>query len=447
MDPARLKPREPVVDDSDDESSDDDQGASSTAPPRRKIIKPKKASVKKQDDDEPQAAEGDDETVTDAANELAKTAVSKALHLYQFSTATSASSYELELQKYVNDRFFRIGREIKAGSTSETIYNKLIALDKKAGGDTQKVSFYLQVNRPLRLDKYHARSVIIALAHFLNEKAYLPTAVYIIGETHILCTKQDKPIGNVYLQVISADGDIIQVPSIYGDGNGDPNKSILVKLNAIIAANSKTNIISLMRDRSHTIVPFKNDYLNFLNFLRAIIEVARYLYRGESPSLNALPIGTAQQRSSELLTDGHVTLTQVYGMDSEFYKKYTDVKPNQWGKDAKGKVRPVNASDAASVFRASYGAVTGLNLAINVDEVKKKIRRINETYNESYHPSKSYHLIEGARLHRVNLAEEYGSGSESDDGDYSDDDMAASKTAVAKLPPLPTDAKKVAAPT
>lgn len=57
----------------------------------------------------------------------------------------------------------------------------------------------------------------------------------------------------------------------------------------------------------------------------------------------------------------------------------------------------------------------------NHDEVLNKATRINRKYPERYHGFYGKFVMEGANLQKQKLKEEYGSGGESSDSDYSDD--------------------------
>jgi hypothetical protein len=385
------------------------------------------------------------------------------------ATPDNVRKQEVEVQKYVHDRFFRFKKPFKTNSKSKEIYDRLVGVDgrseqevkgsskaalleniskfKPIGSDAKLAAIFYLKER-IVLDGYSSRSVVIALSKFLNEKGYIPTAVYQIGNTHILCLSVNN-FGKVLLQTITEQATVSRNPTVYGDGEAD--KSMFQQLEVVAKNAEGINIHGLLRPTSVSIGSLGNldvaPYLGFLdklNFLRTVMEVARYSFRPQQGSgdLDELPIGVSQQRTSQLLIEGEIKVHKAYGLDKEIYS----------GSSMRYdfKVRRDMSSPDCTVHKSPFGVVTGTSLKDNIDEVENKTHRINGKYNQRYSIfaaevtddvsvddakdnglpkpllKKDHHsVIEGPTLLRSKLAEEYGSGGESDHSNYSDQEAEA----------------------
>lgn len=402
------------------------------------------------------AAIADDEA--SASEEEQEAAPAPTLFLYELSSKTQAKRQEIINQGYVNDRFFRMipGKGMKSGSDSKKIYNLLVALPPfnstpllekskpRAQGNwtpqAKKVVLECLASRKFPLDGYSSRSVIIALKEYLKTHRCMPTVVYTIGNTHILCISSptsEQP-GNINLQTISDRGNLVFSDTIYGDKVSD-------KLTSLVSGyGGRTQMYAILRQNSKKIGTVGNTTLDQINFLRAVIEVARYSCGDHLRKLNGsqsevFPIGIAQSRTSQLLIDDKITTSEAYGLDSS--KKYYRGKMlvPEWD-SATRRYEKVEA-EKSEIYKAPFGVVTGKDIKNNLIEVQSKIARINEKYHDVYHAefasATSCYMIPGNKLFRKKLAEEFGSGNESSGGDYSDEGPSAwskQKTKLRKVP-------------
>lgn len=341
--------------------------------------------------------------------------------LYQVP-ANQRKKLTIQYQKFVNDKFFRLlpGQTMKANSTSLKIFQELEAIHS---ANKRHASTVFYITNAITLDGRYPRSVIIALSHFIRKYHVFPMSVFKIGDTLIKCTPAESgDPGNLQIQTINAYGKNFFSPSKYSEEEINDPLSIA---QALEKTKIKTNIHEDLRNHNTPINTTKDEFLDHVNFLRAIIEVARYTH--PKSKLSKLPIASAQARTSSLLIDKKIVTHEAYGIDrkEEFYNKNKLI-------DVYG-----GTASEVDVHRAPYGAVTGTGLNYHIETVEEKIHRINEKYGEQYaqHPSHVQHmaLIEGCKLHRNKLAEEFGDGNESDGSDYSNG-----------APNLPQGSKKVA---
>lgn len=377
------------------------------------------------------------------------------LKLYPFANFFEAQQAENAFQTYVNDRFFRrnkFNKALKPNKKADLLVKAIEAiltskinnkirddqLEHKKGNNT--INFYIQ--NAVVLDNLSTRSIILALTHMLNKNGHIPTLIFKVGKNHILCTSNSttKQKGNVNVQAINPDGTIKFLPSVYGDGNGNPKYSIAEKLKKITQT-SNNNILELMKSKSRKVSSFSPQqianednafFLDQLNFLHSVIEVARRgYYKANISDLDKLPVGISQARTSQLLIDGQINIDQAYGLDDkeEFYPSQETLDDYDYKKESPTKTSP------KAKYKAPYNAVSGKDLENSHEEVKRKIERINAKYNERYsnNSSSTPFIIEGRNLMRQNLGEQYGSDGESSGGDYSDDESLSNSSGSSKL--------------
>lgn len=381
------------------------------------------------------------------------------LKLYPFSDQNDAKKTENSFQEQVNDRFFRQGefnKSLKKNSkasllvtqieniigakTNNKINDKILKNLSFKGNhqQTQVINFYLK--NLINLEDFSSRFVILALITILNKYGHIPTLVFKIGNHHFLSIDQSSSNqkGNVNLQAINANGTIKFVPSVYGQGNKSPQHSIANRLKNI--QTKKADILKLMKIKSHKIASLSTPeisdddgfFLDKVNFLRSIIEVARRgYYKTQRSELDKLPMGIAQARTSQLLIDNKISIDDAYGLDDneKFYTSKEILDIHDYEKQSPSKTSPKEK------YKAPYGAATGKGLEEDHKEVQNKIERINSEYNNQYKSDQGAFLIEGRNLMRERLGEEYGSDAESSGADYSDEEVDAIK----KVKPLQYD--------
>lgn len=164
-----------------------------------------------------------------------------------------------------------------------------------------------------------------------------------------------------------------------------------------------------------------------MNFLSSIIEVARRGYEngGKATELDKLPMGIAQERTIQLLIDNVISTDDAYALDEQGVHYDSTKTLSIPGSPQK--------TSPKEQHKSPFGAATGKDLENNHQEVRNKINRINEKYNERYDTNSTMVLIEGRNLMRQCLGEEYGSDGESSGEDYSTDDGS---NQIPKIPDL-----------
>lgn len=389
---------------------------------------------------------------------------------YEISS-TQLANLEYKKQQYVCSKFFRV--KLKNNSSMP-----VLTQDKNSGKLYKIMKSKSGNDYPIKLDNYSARSVIIALAKLLHDKhKFPPKLCFSIGDTILIIEGGDEinQRGNAKITVnnkIIINGQRTYVYTTYGDN------SIGIGLNSITnnEQDREKQLATLLREKSVKIASFNENeftykdrkmviklpnessiqtdkmsekttqwlsyrihFLNHLNFLRSIFEIARRLYRDGSgntyPYDNAfakrsdnIPVASAQARTSKLLQRGIITMRDAYGnsiVDSALKLKLTN--------------QVISYNYNKEEDRAFYGAVTGktsknekisdwkLFKEQKIALIDEKIQTINTTYKRNFF-SENPQVVGKAQLTNVRalyeeIKTEYGSGNESSnsDSDYEDE--------------------------
>jgi len=320
----------------------------------------------------------------------------------------------------------------------------------------------------IQIDGYSARSLIIALVKAMSrrndEKDRFPIVIFKIGNTEILydSAPTDRQRGNAWVSVKD-----LASHFPYGSTRGQIDE----KLQSVVGIAGTPDCVARarmlaksMREKTHALSTFLQKefnqsgqiklgdepafapvgksigerdmqsqyineqirYLNGLNFLRAIDEPARRLYRdGRAiPGSDSMPIAILQARSNQLLSVGALSVRDVYG-DSVSIDWKDGLTTDGYGKYAHPR-------------HAKYGVATGEMTTVHVDIMEQKATAINEKMElvvtrspdqiSEYEDRLSlceqvgfFQRVKAGRNYmRGELGDEYGSGSESDHSDYSD---------------------------
>ncbi|MBS0350631.1 MAG: hypothetical protein JSR33_05480 [Proteobacteria bacterium] len=392
-----------------------------------------------------------------AVDPTGKSSLSK-ISLYGYPLKATALQKEQTRHERVVKKFFRIDKQLVEGRPSHILYNRI----------TDQLKCDDQDKKPIKLDGYDRRSVIIVLSKILTEKNKMPTILFEVGITKISLVESKKEsrkrqMGNCEMKIDGMSGlkyGKILMSSINGmthgfgrppavDAQTDARKKKLLQLIAkklpkisafTLLDFNKYQRIRLEKEDSFSALGQRQEnkealnkkvhLLNSLLFLITIVEVIVRFYRikgevhtyddleykedkNKAIASDSFPVAIAQSRSLELLVYGEITFDDFLG-ESTFYE----------GKKAD--------------HRARYGAMTGQRIIDNLKILMDKFSDINSKFHEmsnkrgkqkefvttyeKYNTS-AYFVDGGSRICR-NLLWSYGHGNESgdDESDYSSDE-------------------------
>lgn len=400
------------------------------------------------------------------------------LYVYLPHNRFSIDEDEYNDQKQAHERFFRVGkREIRTGQPADDLYRRII---KRKEGDV------------FELDGLSARSVVIALAKVISKHGCFPTKLkFKIGDSVLTCKGADEKrrkhqIANFWLSVDQLRGE--HYAYYYYDSSNEEggSKSVGNKLSAMIwnkRAERESQLARLLTLKSVKIESFYEHefnqftrialdgeprvdsvqkeslrkerreliskhihYLNGLNFLSTIAEVTRRLYRNSETGemydygdararrSDAVPVGVFQARSRRLLSQGNISINDVFGCGSGGGRAST-------GSSGGGPTELDDSNDAFIYHTGGqYRIAASRGTVDNADEIEFKAKTINtKVESDLLFPSINKRLFQpaavfdvlsltpenmrcaaGKNLTRAELGEIFGGDCESEGEDYSD---------------------------
>ncbi len=388
-------------------------------------------------------------------DKVAKTTLPRSgrqISFYGFPDKNSAQKIELKWQKKVTSKFFKVGKPLKEGKHSKTIYTAI------------KNSIAQNNMTPINIENERSRSFIIALSKILTEFDGMPHLFFQLGITTIELTAEDsithRMKGNFKMKVPT------RYDIAYGEGCINRLKNFLQpQWDEDSFKKRNTAFLGQIRKRLPIMKPFThrelNKYqnihidsdkdfasqkesktrdsihlLNGLIFLITTVEVLVRLYRKEDGGFfpytdskarqsDSFPVAMAQARSLMLLLYGQITFTNFLG------------EPQREGYDARQ-------------HRADYGAVTGSSTIEHVSMMFRKLCLINKKYDAAIFNNKGLkqfrndyiasntegQVILGRSRMYFDLKSIYGSSGESSEetSDYSDSEDSELEEVVSYTP-------------